>query len=360
MTLSNLLKSISFGAVCALAAGCQSPAETAPQTTPETTTEIKTDKSELSFVVIGDTPYDDKDRVLLAKAVKEIGNSDFPFVIHVGDFRPGSPYCSEDDIAAHQALIKSLAPKPVFYTPGDNDWTDCDRSTPRDAPAAMSELARLDRLRTVFFGPKAPAEFGATYQAGLPENAAWSYGGVQFATLHIVSTNNGRSEIRFPADLAIAKDAADARDAANMEWIEETFARAKASNSRAVVLATQADMTDLHKSQTKDLQCESVSETYLKCDAFAQLRAAIARAALGFAGPVILIHGDSSPYTLNQTFLGAEAPNLWRLNVAGDAGERNGNKWGTRDVTVVSFHPESERPVSAKGLLTGKIPKARK
>jgi hypothetical protein len=96
------------------------------------------------------------------------------------------------------------------------------------------------------------------------------------------------------------------------------------------------------------------------CDAFIDLRKAIRDAAIAFGKPTLVIHGDTAPFTLNQDFAGDEAPALWRLNAAGDAGTGiTGQFYGTRDVTVVMVNAKSAKPFAARGLVTGKTPNAR-
>jgi hypothetical protein len=42
-----------------------------------------------------------------------------------------------------QTFWKNEIVKPVFYTPGDNDWTDCDRE---NLKVRQSELERLNAM----------------------------------------------------------------------------------------------------------------------------------------------------------------------------------------------------------------------
>ncbi len=312
-----------------------------------------------SFIVIGDTPYGPPDEVMLAQAPPKIRAGDYPFIIHVGDFKGGGAACTDALEERLETLIAALAPAPVFYTPGDNDWADCDRFEDPDTGAKTSDLSRLDKLRTRFFSAPltAPETFAARRQEVLPENAAWRHGGVQFATLHIVGTNNARDWVTGDP-LEQAATAADARDAANLTWLDETFAAAKENDAHAVVIAMQADMTDIDD-KPEDVMCESVAaDAEHPCDGFTELRVAISAAARSFDGPVLVIHGDTAPFTLGQTFAGEEAANLWRLNAAGDAGiGRTGQAYGTRDVTIVTIDLSTEEPFSAQGLLTGKMPK---
>ncbi len=295
---------------------------------------------------------------MLAEALPRIKDGGYPFVIHVGDYKGGGQECTGFHDARFQTLMDTLQPLPVFYTPGDNEWTDCDRFKHPQTGEPYSDLKRLDRVRELFFADPPTSAMGYKRQAGFPENASWTYAGVRFLTLHVTGTNNGRDWVTGdPLEDALA--AVTARDAANLAWLAEGFTAAKTEGARAVVLAMQADMTDIG-SKPEDLMCADVAaNSDHPCDAFADLRAAIRDAAKGFAGPVLLIHGDTAPFTLGQSFAGEEAPSLWRLNAAGDSGVgRTGIPYGVRDVTVVTLTPGAHPPFAAIGLVSGKAPKA--
>ena len=85
-----------------------------------------------------------------------------------------------------------LNPHKTVYTPGDNDWTDCDRF---NLSALYDELERLNYLRQLFFHQDAHQLTrdipGLIRQEGFIENALWKIDPVVFATLHIPGTNNG-------------------------------------------------------------------------------------------------------------------------------------------------------------------------
>ena len=89
------------------------------------------------FVVVGDLPYTaGQARILETEIRPAIQRGQFPFVIHLGDFKSGGIDCTDDGLAAAREQIMSLIPDRVFYTPGDNDWTDCDRSKLRRPPSS--------------------------------------------------------------------------------------------------------------------------------------------------------------------------------------------------------------------------------
>ncbi len=308
------------------------------------------------FMFIGDLPYSDKEserlNTVIAKAIKKGG---FPFLVHYGDFQAGGVACGEpegirESFEQISGLMTNLngtsPPRPVFYTPGDNDWTDCDRRF--KLGESKSELNQLDLLRRIFFLDtplKLSDEWQYERQPLYPENALWRFGRVQFATLHLVGTNNGRVEILMD-DVAMALAQVHARDQANRDWLNKIFEKAEnfSDPAEALIIATQADVTD----PNENAPCTAAN--LMNCDAFASLRAQLIKHARAFEKPVLLVHGDTNPYCLDKGFGGAPAPNLWRLNAGGDY-------HNPLDATVVTFHPgKADTPFSAKGLVNSEKP----
>lgn len=316
----------------------------------------ETNAGAVAFIVIGDTPYGDEDKDMLARALPLVKEMTPPFVIHLGDYKGGGAECTADHDEAQRALVDALKPIPVFYTPGDNEWTDCDRFERADTGVRYSDLDRLDQIRQLHFSDP-PEAWNARHQRTLPENAAWETDGIAFMTLHVVGTNNGRDWVTGDP-LERAKNAVAKRDEANLAWLKQNFDRAISDSAKAVVIAMQADMTDI-ASKPEGEMCTSVATNDdHPCDGFADLRNAIRTRAEAYGGPVLLIHGDTAPFTLNQDVMSASAENLWRLNAAGDAGiGRTGFPYGKRDITVVSVDPKSQPVFKARGLLSGDVPK---
>jgi hypothetical protein len=152
----------------------------------------------------------------------------------------------------------------IIYTPGDNEWTDCYR----DAAGKFDPIERLAFVRKTFFHnaqsfgkqrmalevQSADARF-----ARFVENRRWSMNSIQFATLHIIGSNNLQRN-----------------QAAVNEYIERNTA-------------------NLASLKTK---------------------------ARGFAKPVLVIHGDSHALIVDfpwNTDLDQSVPNLIRLEVFGSA-----------------------------------------
>lgn len=307
------------------------------------------------FVVVGDTPYGPEDVTMLRAAVPRIKALRPPFVIHVGDFKSGGAACDQAADDGFAALIADLAPIPVFYTPGDNDWTDCDRGLDPATGNPMSELLRLDRLRARFLAgaPAGSAAFGWTRQGTSGDNFTWRTGNIRFATVHQVGTGNG---YEFVTGDLVDEAGLRARQRAILAglWIDQAAEAARTEGSAALVIALQADPTDGAGAAAGP--CRVASAGRQDCDGHLILRESLRLAAAKFTGPILVVHGDTSPFTLNRDFVDVAAPNLWRLNAAGDAGTADGGiPYGERDVTVVTVTPGSATPFAARGLLNGRV-----
>lgn len=202
------------------------------------------------FGLVGDVPYTTVQQQEYQRVVAALDRADLAFVIHIGDFQndPRGYYpnpaigllpCLDDNYKAIYDSFQSVR-HPFILTPGDNDWTDCHLvKDPKIDP-----LERLAKVRSMFFpegrslGQRTiPVESQAkeTQFAKFRENLRWSISGVTFATLHIVGSNDNYG--RTPEMDAEYME----RKAANIAWMKQAFARAKADNSRGLVLMTQAN-----------------------------------------------------------------------------------------------------------------------
>lgn len=296
----------------------------------------------IRFVVIGDMPYTDTESALLehpdgeiAKAIKALN----PLVlIHLGDFKRGRLSCTDELYKDSYRQIAHLNPHKTVYTPGDNDWTDCDRF---NMSTRYDELERLNTLRQIFFHQdqyQLTKDIpGIIRQESLIENALWKIGPVVFATLHIPGTNNGRKEI-LRSNIEEVLNVADNRDQSNKEWLQQLFATAE--SAQAVIIAFQADMFEFDYDKPA---CSAENRT--ACDGYRMLRDLIKTKASESTKPVLVIHGDTQGYCLHQPYAGI--PNLWRLNAPGDI------KY--IDASQVLFDPENKAmPFTVTGLLDQK------
>ncbi|MAZ04623.1 MAG: hypothetical protein CMN56_15925 [Sneathiella sp.] len=312
-------------------------------TASKTTAEESMTSGPFSFLAISDMPYSPKEDYILTQRTRPaIEASPLPFVIFMGDFKNSTLPCSAALLTERRNQIMALHPGRVFYTPGDNDWTDCDRT---QMIQRFSELDRLDLLRRLFYDtPMAlPPEWLYARQALFPENMRWVYKNTLFATVHLVSTNNGREEILL-SDVSLALTLTDARDRANYVWLSQAFAEAGKIGADAVVIATQADVTH---SKYKQRCTETLRQ---ECDAFADFNLHLRYLSAQFKKPVLLMHGDTFPYCLDKEFGGASAPNLWRFNSTGD--------YGLTDAAVITVNSANRSTPFSFTSLTERTPPA--
>lgn len=310
------------------------------------------DNEPYTFIAIGDTPYSETEETrIIDKIVGAVQQAEPPFLAVYGDIKSGAETCSEELLLKRQELFYSMAPGRVFYTPGDNEWTDCDRPS---LEPAVSELGQLSLIRKVFFRDppvQNPKDWSYVQQDNYPENARWITKEILFVTVHTVSTNNGRMDI-LKDDIDLALSMVEARDQANRVWLEQAFQEGKNQKVRALVIITQADPT------AADGSGECTAYRRMHCDAFAGFRGDVIRLAKGFfpsyedtrLRPVLLMHGDTGPFCFDKAFGGKAAPNLWRLNAWGDFTV-------PADATVVTVQPgNQDEPFAAITLMERTVP----
>lgn len=262
-----------------------------------------------SFTALGDTPYQlpgDFDR--FGRLIERINDVRPAFTIHVGDIKPGNTRCSDEHFARISEMIAGFN-QPLIYTPGDNEWTDCHRAD----NGSMDPLERLGKLRQIFFANPARSlgreKIALEHQGSDArfsehiENRRWERTGVWFATVHIVGSNNNLQRDQASVNEYIA------RNAANLAWIQSTFAQATARDAKAVVLAFQADLGWEHDGFDD------------RRSGFNDTLNALRRHAIAFAKPVLIVHGDRHRFVVDKPLRQNRQLiyNVTRLMVFGDA-----------------------------------------
>lgn len=263
-----------------------------------------------TVIALGDAPYGKPEEVYAPyEALIGAINARSPeLVIHVGDTKSGSTPCSDALLGDQMAFLNSVA-APLLYTPGDNEWTDCHR----EKAGSFDPLERLAHIRATYFAKparsfgKAPVPVTTQAAAGYPENARLMLNGVMVVTAHVVGSNNN-FEIR--DQTAVAEFFT--RDAANIRWLKDGFAAAKAEGAAALVLAQQADMFEFDWAAEGD-----GDETWLRHSGFQNYGETLKAEAAAFGKPVLLVYGDSHVFRAMRPFPLA-APNVLALEVPGE------------------------------------------
>jgi len=276
-------------------------------------------KASMEFALIGDMPYGAKQDKEFATVMKAIDAANLAFVVHVGDIQSdgsiwkegakGFPPCADETFKDRLALAQK-SKHPFIFTPGDNDWTDCYRAKPK----AYEPAERLTKLRQMFFPDdrslgqtkmKLMRQSADPRYAKFRENAMWTYGHVQFVTLHMVGSNNNLGRTA-----EMDKEYAG-RNAANLAWMREAFSRAIKNKNRAIIIFTQAnpqfETTWPGKIQKRymlgGLGIEPPTEK--RTTGFDDFVAALKKETLAFGKPVVLAHGDTHTFRLDKPLLGS-------------------------------------------------------
>jgi len=200
--------------------------------------------------LIGDMPYTLVQEREYQRVLAALNANDLALVVHIGDFQAdpraynpnpsrGSMPCVDENYKAIYESIQTIR-HPVVLTPGDNDWSDCWRLEAKKT----DPLELLSKIRTMFFpegkslGQRPIAVRQQSTDANFSkfrENLRWTLGGVLFVTLHTVGDNDNFG--RVPEMDAEHLE----RKAANLAWMKQAFAEARATNSRGLVIVTQAN-----------------------------------------------------------------------------------------------------------------------
>jgi hypothetical protein len=268
------------------------------------------------FGLVGDTGYSKIEEEQFERVIAALNGSELAFVVHVGDFqsdpRPhnlnparSSAPCVEEGYKRVLASFQRVR-HPLVLTPGDNDWADCHRLQSQ----TIDPLHALATVRTMFYpagrslGQRTiPVESQSSDppHAKFIENLRWSLGGVTFATAHIVGSNDNFG--RTPEMDAEHRE----RKAANLSWIRAAFAKAKADNSRGLVLMIQANpgFENHWPSAAKGRYFgpfvgRAGAPPIPANDAFGDYIALLVEELETFDRPVALLHGDTHLFRIDQ------------------------------------------------------------
>jgi hypothetical protein len=239
-----------------------------------------------SFVAFGCMPYGKENFAAYERLLTEINRHKPAFTVHCGDTKGGSEPPTEEFLVQVKTWFDSLDGA-VMYTPGDNEWTDVGR----DNNGHQDPLVWLEKIRKLYFAEersmgRAPIPLVTQRRdpefAKFVENARWSKGGVVFATVHVVGSNNN-CDPKTPSAMAEFRE----RDRANAAWVRATFAEARTKNAAGVALFFQAEpLNSLNRTDRES--------------GFTQFLETIETEAKAFTKPVLLVHADEHRYRLER------------------------------------------------------------
>ncbi|MBP6037156.1 MAG: hypothetical protein KA603_13590 [Azonexus sp.] len=252
-----------------------------------------------SFAVIGDTPYSEYEVRELPALLAAAAASGARFILHAGDIKRGRDPC-DDAVYADRLALFQASPIPLVLAPGDNEWTDCARIS----AGAYAPEERLAQLRTLFW--KDDSSLGRTKRRlerqvpDFPEHSRFREGDVLFVSLNVPGGDNQRGVHPLPpANFSV-------REEAIRRWLRQSFALARRNGLTAVVVLMQADPG-----------LGSFSRGVPR-RGFAGLLRTLGEETAGFAGSVLLIHGDGHRHRIDRPLKNAAGkPLLTRLETYG-------------------------------------------
>jgi hypothetical protein len=277
----------------------------------------------------GDLPYSPiQVTVGVPNLIADMNRQELAFTVHDGDLKAGSNSPCDDALYTQSLAYLNALKAPAAFTPGDNDWTDCDRP----ANGGFLALERLDHERQVFFNTpysqgqhrmreqvqtSAPFCLGVSGLVPCVENRRWTVGGVTYATLDIPGSCNNLCDTNpDPAEYL-------ARNQANIAWMVEAFEDARHRRSAAIMLITQAnpgwDMSDPTRAPLRNPQ--TLAEANPATDGYHEFLVALRDQVTAFRKPVAYVHGDSHYFRIDKPFLdalGRRLENFTRVETFGD------------------------------------------
>ena len=318
----------------------------------------------------GDLPYSDvQAQTGVPNLIADMNAQKLAFTVHDGDLKAGNgttgsvtpTTCSDALYVQALGFFNSLKAAAMF-TPGDNDWTDCDRPS----NGSFSSRERLNHERQVFFSTEFSLGQRPMKQevqrdklcldqnnqlVACVENRRWTHKGVVYATLNIQgSCNNLCDTMPDPAEWAT-------RNQANILWMQQTFAKANAINAAAIMFITQADpgwdLSDATRAPTRDPKTLIENDAQAATDGFRDFLLALRDQVIAFRKPVAYVHGDSHYFRIDRPFQdsqGRRLENFLRVETFGD-NQGNGNNdvmWlkvlvDPRSREVFAFQPQIVR-----------------
>lgn len=236
--------------------------------------------SDFRFLAVGDVPYSQEQYGQFLRLLSQSKSEDFAFLMHTGDFKDGGTECSDTALEKIAHVFQSY-PKPIVYTPGDNEWTDCHRTG--DDP-----IERLQKLRELFFqNPDTLrlSQLKVEHQNRNPqfkayiENYRFVKSNVLFIATHIVGSNNN-----YRPDHPPSMEEFNRRNRANLAFMKESFARAIEQKVSAVVVMIHAN-PDFEMGNSQGFK-----------DFLLTMRRFLTK----YHRPVICIHGDSHYFRIDK------------------------------------------------------------
>jgi hypothetical protein len=262
--------------------------------------------------LFGDMPYGALGRSQYPNLLADINQSHVAFSVFDGDLQAGGDGPCNDSLYTTSLANFNKLQRPLIWVPGDNDWTDCwGRYGAAQAPY-HDPIERLNFERKLFdstsqsLGQRTLTLTRESSEGGqyaiYSENVRWVYGPVVYVGLDVQGSNDnypypetdaesGAVVTRGDAEIQRERNEEIARKAADLHWLDESYAYAKQIGAKGILIDWQADPNfnnEQHLSNPHDW------------DAFPDYVNALRTETMSFPGQVVLVHGDSHYFKMDK------------------------------------------------------------
>ncbi|HYP77326.1 MAG TPA: hypothetical protein VER12_15255 [Polyangiaceae bacterium] len=308
-----------------------------------------------TLAVYGDAPYgtsptDTSQNLATPAFINSINvDPDVSLVLHTGDTHSGKQYCTEEYNHLIFDMWKAYQ-DPLVYTPGDNEWTDCNKAAQGggiyNASTGMIDyvlvngvaasyangdpVANLALVRSIFYAqpgttlgaPKQVLSQAQYFNPAFPsdakyvENVMFEQSKVLIVTVNVPGGSNNDTDVWYAAPTASAAQLQEVaeRSGAALRWLDAAFTQAQANGDVAVLVMLQADMWDPEKGAAHQAEYEPFVQS-------------LATHTNAIGKPVLMFNGDSHVYKTGNPFDPADStysvhpgytvPNFHRIVVHG-------------------------------------------
>ncbi|OWY09546.1 hypothetical protein B6V74_05865 [Thioclava sp. F42-5] len=288
------------------------------------------------------------------QTVASMNAHDLDFTIFAGDTKSGSSECTDQAIGADVQAIFNRLDMPTLYALGDNEWVDCHRTN----NGSYDPVERLSYLRKTFFAAAKSqgqnpidVERQGTPGEAYSENSRFERDNVMFVALNVPGSNNNlvvtdkqctKKSDRTQADCDAATAEYEARNPKNVEWLKESFAKARENNDAGILIDIQADIFFPFELSDGGYE-EDFLPTLDDKNGFTDFYKTLVEETHNFEGQVLLVHGDSHYFKVDKPMIqpdGRSTANFTRVEVFGSSD----NSWVEMTVdpksdAVFSFQP---------------------
>jgi hypothetical protein len=205
--------------------------------------------------LIGDTGYTSSQEDALLRTRSDINRFPLAFTVHDGDIWGGGRSCPESDYLRVRDVFDGFE-APFVYTPGDNEWKDCDTSSPSTKLALIRRLFFPDNLT------RGIHRMTVTRQSTYVENARWKKNGVVFATINEPGSSGSSGSLLD----------------ANINWLNDAFDEAEETNAAGVMIIWQDNPFRTGSRLIEVLKDRTID----------------------FDRPVVLVHGDTHAFQIDH------------------------------------------------------------